>query len=74
VKVLEQPSYAKELDEEMDSDYGYIQRVLQKFQEYGLVSSEKDGQKRMYELTDTGRDAAELLDELSSVLGGGENP
>lgn len=74
VKLLDQPSYAKELDDEMDSDYGYIQRVLQKFEEYDLVSSNKDGQKRMYELTSTGREAAELLDELGSVLSEGENP
>jgi DNA-binding MarR family transcriptional regulator len=76
VELLGEPSYARELDGVFDSDYGYIQRVLQKFEEYGLVESEidsEDGRKRMYELTERGRDAAELLDQLESVLDGGEN-
>lgn len=70
IELLEEPSYANELSKVLDTDYGYVQRVLQKFEEYDLVTSESEGRKRMYELTETGRDAADLLDQLHSTLGG----
>jgi len=77
VELDQGPSYARKLNKEIDSDYGYIQRVLQKLEEYGLVTSredEEDGRKRMYELTEQGRETAELLDQLYDVLDRGENP
>ena len=68
---------AADLRSDLALDAGYLSRILNKFEEAGLVErapSEKDPRRRRVSLTTGGRDAAELLDEraresVGSLLG-----
>ncbi|MEV7389900.1 MULTISPECIES: bifunctional helix-turn-helix transcriptional regulator/GNAT family N-acetyltransferase [unclassified Streptomyces] len=76
---------AADLRSDLALDAGYLSRILNKFEEAGLVErspSEKDPRRRRVSLTAGGRAAAELLDErardsVGSLLGAvdpGERP
>ncbi|MFI6486533.1 GNAT family N-acetyltransferase [Streptomyces sp. NPDC050564] len=57
---------AVDLRTELSLDSGYLSRILNKFEQDGLVDrapSEKDPRRRRITLTARGRDAADLLDE-----------
>ncbi|MFD5629844.1 MULTISPECIES: GNAT family N-acetyltransferase [unclassified Streptomyces] len=57
---------AADLREELSLDAGYLSRILNKFEQDGLVErapSEKDPRRRRVTLTARGREAAGLLDE-----------
>ncbi|WP_369246745.1 GNAT family N-acetyltransferase [Streptomyces sp. R41] len=57
---------AVDLRTELSLDSGYLSRILNKFEQDGLVErapSEKDPRRRRITLTARGRDAADLLDE-----------
>ncbi|GGN54372.1 GNAT family N-acetyltransferase [Streptomyces albiflavescens] len=57
---------AIDLRTELSLDSGYLSRILNKFEQDGLVErspSEKDPRRRRITLTTRGRDAADLLDE-----------
>ncbi|GAA4294620.1 helix-turn-helix domain-containing GNAT family N-acetyltransferase [Streptomyces venetus] len=57
---------AADLRAQLHLDAGYLSRILNKFEEDGLVErgpSEKDPRRRRITLTTTGREAAALLDE-----------
>ncbi|GGJ17025.1 bifunctional helix-turn-helix transcriptional regulator/GNAT family N-acetyltransferase [Streptomyces brasiliensis] len=68
---------AADLRAELSLDAGYLSRILNKFEQDGLVErapSEKDPRRRRISLTPRGRDAADLLDEraretVGSLLG-----
>ncbi|MCF3133107.1 bifunctional helix-turn-helix transcriptional regulator/GNAT family N-acetyltransferase [Streptomyces olivochromogenes] len=68
---------AADLRAELSLDAGYLSRILNKFEQDGLVersASEKDPRRRHIALTPRGREAAELLDEraretVGSLLG-----
>ncbi|MEU9453654.1 bifunctional helix-turn-helix transcriptional regulator/GNAT family N-acetyltransferase [Streptomyces sp. NPDC048277] len=76
---------AADLRADLALDAGYLSRILNKFEEAGLIGrapSEKDPRRRRVSLTGAGRAAAELLDErardsVGSLLGAvdpGERP
>ncbi|MER5914048.1 bifunctional helix-turn-helix transcriptional regulator/GNAT family N-acetyltransferase [Streptomyces sp. NPDC001982] len=66
-----------DLRAELSLDAGYLSRILNKFEQDGLVQrapSEKDPRRRRISLTPRGREAADLLDEraretVGSLLG-----
>ncbi|WP_367322925.1 GNAT family N-acetyltransferase [Streptomyces sp. HUAS ZL42] len=68
---------AADLRSELSLDSGYLSRILNKFEQDGLVeraASETDPRRRRVVLTALGRDAADLLDEraretVGSLLG-----
>ncbi|MEU1302843.1 bifunctional helix-turn-helix transcriptional regulator/GNAT family N-acetyltransferase [Streptomyces shenzhenensis] len=68
---------AADLRTELSLDAGYLSRILNKFEQDGLIErapSEKDPRRRRVSLTPRGREAAELLDEraresVGSLLG-----
>ncbi|MFF7983383.1 GNAT family N-acetyltransferase [Streptomyces sp. NPDC007901] len=76
---------AADLRADLALDAGYLSRILNKFEEAGLIersASEKDPRRRRVSLTPDGRTAAELLDErardsVGTLLGAvdpGERP
>src|SRR6478735_7089754 len=57
---------AADLRTELSLDSGYLSRILNKFEQDGLVertTSDKDPRRRRITLTTPGREAAALLDE-----------
>ncbi|MFJ8792920.1 GNAT family N-acetyltransferase [Streptomyces sp. NPDC102462] len=68
---------AADLRGELSLDAGYLSRILNKFEQDGLIErapSEKDPRRRRVSLTARGREAADLLDEraresVGSLLG-----
>ncbi|MGW4732483.1 bifunctional helix-turn-helix transcriptional regulator/GNAT family N-acetyltransferase [Streptomyces shenzhenensis] len=68
---------AADLRTELSLDAGYLSRILNKFEQDGLIErapSEKDPRRRRVSLTPRGREAADLLDEraresVGSLLG-----
>ncbi|WP_394329090.1 MarR family winged helix-turn-helix transcriptional regulator [Haloferax sp. Q22] len=64
-------SYASEISTEVDCTYSHTVRILDKFEEYGLVEREKDGRKVNCSLTDEGQKRAEAL--VGFLEAGGEN-
>lgn len=57
-------NYASEISSRVDCTYSHTVRILQKFEENGLVDSSKEGRKKMVELTAKGNEIAEKLGEL----------
>jgi len=71
--LRERPAHGYELLEELTEllpgervDMGNLYRALRRLEEEGLVASEWDGAKRVYELTPAGRS---LLAEWAAALG-----
>jgi DNA-binding MarR family transcriptional regulator len=64
-------NYASEISSEVDCTYSHTVRILQKFEQEGLVSSNKEGRKKMVDLTSDGESVAQemgdLMHELSQV-------
>lgn len=71
-------STATELARELDLDPGYLSRILRDFKKRGLIdkeTSDTDGRVRFLQLTETGREAFEMLntrshEEISAILSG----
>lgn len=61
-------NYATALSAEVDATYSHTVRILQKLEEFGLVTSEKQGRKKVFQLTDDGKDLAEECGDLMSEL------
>lgn len=58
-------SYASELSEKCDTTYSHSVKVMNRFQELGLVDWDKKGRKKEYRLTDRGE---KLADELLTIF------
>lgn len=61
-------NYASALSTEVGCTYSHTVRLLQDFEQEGLVRTEKKGRKKIIELTDNGREVASLLGELIDHL------
>lgn len=61
-------NYASELSSEVDATYSHTVRILHQLEDFDLVESEKDGRKKVVELTEEGEDIAKTCGDLLSVL------
>lgn len=57
-------NYASELSKSVDCTYSHAVRVIQRFEENGLVKTEQSGRRKNIFLTDKGRKVAKKLSEL----------
>lgn len=53
--------YVSTLAKHVDTTYLHLIRLIQRFEEMGLVVTKKDGRVRYVELTDKGKKLAEVL-------------
>ena len=58
------PKYATILSKEIDVTYSHTVKLLDLFNDFGLVEFEKKGRIKMVKLTDRGEEVAKLLDNL----------
>lgn len=61
-------NYASALSTNVGCTYSHTVRLLQKFEELGLVEAKKKGRKKMIVLTDKGEKVASNLSEVLDVL------
>lgn len=61
-------NYASEISSNVDCTYSHTVRIIQKFEDRGLVDTKKKGRKKMIQLTSNGREIAEDLGELMHSL------
>ncbi len=56
--------YASVLSKEVDCTYSHAVKILKKFEKNDLVEFDKNGRKKLIELTDDGEEIASTMDEL----------
>ena len=61
-------TYPADISKALAATYSHIVRVIQKLEEYGLVSSEKEGRTKYIKLTETGQQVAHHLQGLEMAL------
>jgi DNA-binding MarR family transcriptional regulator len=61
-------TYPADISKALAATYSHIVRVIQKLEEYGLVSSEKEGRTKYIKLTETGQQVAHNLQGLEMSL------
>ncbi|MFB6174836.1 MAG: winged helix DNA-binding protein [Candidatus Nanohalobium sp.] len=61
-------NYASRISSDVDCTYSHTVRIIQKFEDRGLISSRKEGRKKMIELTSEGMEIAEDLGDLMRSL------
>lgn len=61
-------NYASQISEEINSTYSHTVRLLNRMEDQGLVTSSKEGRRKMIELTDEGREVARKSSELLKSL------
>ena len=64
VSLRKGPKYATILSKEIDVTYSHTVKLLDLFNDFGLVEFEKKGRIKMVKLTDRGEEIAKLLDGL----------
>jgi len=62
------PKYATLLSKEADVTYSHAVKLLDLFNDLGLVEFEKKGRIKMVKLTDLGEEVAKTLDSLIAKL------
>jgi len=71
LKSEETENYALGISNEIDTTYGYIHKVIKRFEEQGLVTTEKHSRKNIITLTEEGETLAEhatgLIDGIEAV-------
>lgn len=67
-------NYASQISSNVDCTYSHTVRILQKFEDRGLVNSKKEGRKKIIKLTEDGGEVAEKLGDLMHTLGQTDNP
>ncbi|MDY6768759.1 MAG: winged helix DNA-binding protein [Candidatus Nanohaloarchaea archaeon] len=60
--------YASVLSKEADCTYSHTVKILDQFEERGLIEFTKEGRKKLIELTDRGDQIASHLDDLIHVI------
>ncbi len=75
IRMQRDENYALQLSKEVDATYSHTVKVLQNMEEHGLVKFNREGRKKIVELTDDGDRIAkafkEVYDEIEKA--GGEN-
>lgn len=62
------PKYATIISKETDCTYSHTVKLLDMFQEYGLVDFEKKGRIKIVKLTDFGNEVAKNMDTILTSL------
>jgi len=60
--------YASSLAKTVDCTYSHVVKILQEMQKAGLISFEKQGRLKLLTLTQKGREVAEAIDKVNSLL------
>ncbi|MDY6789219.1 MAG: MarR family winged helix-turn-helix transcriptional regulator [Candidatus Nanohaloarchaea archaeon] len=63
-------NYASVLSREVECTYSHTVKVLDTFQDVGLIDFKEDGRKKLIELTRHGREIAESMEDLVQKLDG----
>ncbi len=61
-------NYASEVSTQVDCTYSHAVRIIQRLEEEGLVDAEKEGRKKMVDLTGDGEEVARKLSDLMHSL------
>jgi len=64
-------SYGLELSKKVDTPYAHTTEILGRLEDLGLIEGEDQGRKKIYTVTEKGREKAEALKK--AVKAGGEN-
>jgi predicted transcriptional regulator len=64
IKRGQDSKYASVLSREANCTYSHTVKILNTFKEHGLIEFEKEGRKKLIELTDEGADVAEGMEGL----------
>ena len=62
VSLKDGPKYATIISKEVDCTYSHTVKLLELFNDFGLVEFEKKGRIKIVKLTDVGRDLAQGVD------------
>lgn len=62
--------YASEVSRITDTTYSHSVKILNRFEEDGLAESERKGRRKIYSLTEKGREFVDMFSEISDHLGG----
>ncbi|MCJ7478655.1 MAG: MarR family winged helix-turn-helix transcriptional regulator [Candidatus Nanohaloarchaeota archaeon QJJ-7] len=60
----EERKYASVLSKEADCTYSHTVKILDKFEEKGLIEFSEEGRKKLIDLTDHGQELADAMDEF----------
>ena len=61
-------NYASALSSQVDATYSHTVRILHQLEDFDLIESEKDGRKKVVELTSTGEEIATQCGDLLAAL------
>jgi DNA-binding MarR family transcriptional regulator len=61
-------NYASALSSEVDATYSHTVRILHKLEDFNLVESEKEGRKKVVDLTEDGEEVAKKCGDLLAEL------
>lgn len=68
VEAVKEP-YGQKISKKTDTTYSHTCKTMNKLEEKDIVTKEKKGRKQVYQLTETGKQLAELYRELLSQAG-----
>jgi len=57
-------NYGQAIAYKINSTYSHTLKLLKRLEKHGIVESDTDGRKKMYELTDDGKELAEAAEQL----------
>lgn len=75
LRTLREPSkdnYGQAIAYKINSTYSHTLKLLKRFEEHDVVESKTDGRKKLYELTDDGKELADAAEELLAKTQGRE--
>ncbi len=64
--------YPSKVSKQIDSTYSHTVNILSKMEENSIVKTQKEGRKRLLNLTEKGESYAEILSELLEIDGNGD--
>jgi len=62
--------YCSVISREIDTTYAHTVKIISRLEEEGLLKSEKNGRKKILELTEEGEECAERFIKILSALEG----
>lgn len=62
------PKYATQISKDVDCTYSHVVKLLDEFQQLGLVSFKKQGRIKIIELTEDGQDLAHAVEGVLMKL------
>lgn len=63
------PKYATQISKDVDCTYSHVVKLLDEFQDLGLVGFKKQGRIKIIELTEDGQDLAHSIEGVLMKLG-----